>query len=740
MGLPQQTFITKVCRHLVFTILFSLTIGFAFGTDVWAQIPLSKMISSTNVALNKPATQSSTLPTQSTLYGPCNPTADKAVDGGDDGNVNNCSVSSSSGNEPAWWQVDLEHIFQISRLVIYNNTTSKRDSLNNIVIKLSEDGIKWTSYPKIGLFKDQPEQNPASLGVNIPNMPFSYGVSLPLREIPARYVRIEPGPALFGGDGRSLSIADVQVMSSVIAIPHYVVGTHGWTFANFGEHGDDADDLTNVDLIQMFGAKAVCMTGTTAADCQLFETAEEWKQEALKRAQGGHCLGMSVSSLRLLEGVSFRNKKTPGDWLKDADATGKLKRNSGIDNYITYFQVLQARDEVWSKAWASRTKAPSETTKYIASQIQTTQRGYRPQDRKLIAFAFWQPGHRRGHAVVPYMVADLGGDKYRIYVYDNNYPNDPERYVSVDAKAETWSYRTASNPAESAYDYVGSKDSQTLATVQISDFDQAPYSFPAAIADESAGGAGVLRLSLTREGNFVVKDSRNRSEGFDPVQNRLFDEIPNALIQYPIDAPLGEDAAPVIEIPISETQNQPLTVTLFGNGIRAEEDEDLEITGPGFVVGFEDILLDPDESLMITASPDGKQLSFTTSADGQTPTIYFATDSGHDQPSYLFHIGGVEIKGGTIITATLDLQNGRIFFRDNDGRHERYTIRMTRLNPDGTRDEFEEDDIDIGSNDSIEMDFGKWDGKGTMDFEDDENGDGVFDEAKVSLVNQAKPR
>ena len=165
-----------------------------------------------------------------------------------------------------------------------------------------------------------------------------------------------------------------------------------------------------------------------------------------------------------------------------------------------------------------------------------------------------------------------------------------------------------------------------------------------------------------------------------------------------------------------------------------------EITGPGFDVGFEDILLDPNETLTVSVRPDGKELSFTTSADGQTPTIYFTTESGHNEPSYIFEIGGVQIDAGKTLTATLDLQNGHIFFKDNDGRHEKYTIKMTRINPDGSRDEFEEDDLDIGNNDSVEMDFGKWDGKGAMDFEEDEEGDGFDDEKPIQKENQAKPK
>ena len=80
---------------------------------------------------------------------------------------------------------------------------------------------------------------------------------------------------------------------------------HGFGFRNFGENPDYEEDLTADDMIRMFGAENVCIEGTTARDCVLYETAERWIEEALEKMNNGHCDGFSVASLRMFVGRPF---------------------------------------------------------------------------------------------------------------------------------------------------------------------------------------------------------------------------------------------------------------------------------------------------------------------------------------------------------------------------------------------------------------------------------------------------
>ena len=72
---------------------------------------------------------------------------------------------------------------------------------------------------------------------------------------------------------------------------------------------------------------------------------------------------------------------------------------------------------------------------------------------------------------------------YRIDVYDNNYPGQT-KYVSVNAKNETWRYHTANNPAETARDYVGTAATHTLGLKRLSDRSRSRFECPFCDEDE----------------------------------------------------------------------------------------------------------------------------------------------------------------------------------------------------------------------------------------------------------------
>ena len=61
-----------------------------------------------NIALNKPATQSSTWTSRITNY-----TADRAVDG----DQNSFSVTADD-QHPSWWKVDLQNVYNIEKIIL----------------------------------------------------------------------------------------------------------------------------------------------------------------------------------------------------------------------------------------------------------------------------------------------------------------------------------------------------------------------------------------------------------------------------------------------------------------------------------------------------------------------------------------------------------------------------------------------------------------------------------------------
>ena len=88
-----------------------------------------------NVALNKPATQSSTYPNSNGR----NFGAENAVDGNTDGNSYSNSLSHTLGDTDPWWEVDLGSEHDLLAIKLWNRTDCCADRLRNFHVLLSSD-------------------------------------------------------------------------------------------------------------------------------------------------------------------------------------------------------------------------------------------------------------------------------------------------------------------------------------------------------------------------------------------------------------------------------------------------------------------------------------------------------------------------------------------------------------------------------------------------------------------------
>ena len=107
--------------------------GTLFGTTVSCQM--------TNLAMNKPAKQSSTYDGLIAAY---------AVDGliGGDRNNNNDQMAHTDWDVNPWWEVDLQEVADIKEVQIYNRTDCCQDRLNNIYVFVSEKPFTSTDLEK----------------------------------------------------------------------------------------------------------------------------------------------------------------------------------------------------------------------------------------------------------------------------------------------------------------------------------------------------------------------------------------------------------------------------------------------------------------------------------------------------------------------------------------------------------------------------------------------------------------
>jgi YD repeat-containing protein len=142
----------------------------------------------TNLALNKPTTQSGT------LYGG---DASRAVDGNTDGNWAAGSVTHSAFTTRPLWQVDLQSVQYIGRVDIWNRTDCCPERLSNFDLLVSDDGASWSTY-------------------YIPTI-VSPSVSIPVNRT-GRYVRVQLRGTTV------LSLAEVQVWDVLRSATNWAVG------------------------------------------------------------------------------------------------------------------------------------------------------------------------------------------------------------------------------------------------------------------------------------------------------------------------------------------------------------------------------------------------------------------------------------------------------------------------------------------------------------------------------------
>jgi hypothetical protein len=540
------------------------------------------------------------------------------------------------------------------------------------------------------------------------------------------------------------SVRPAQDKGTIVArLKDYDPKIEGYGFRNYGGKHDNENDLDAGDLIKLFGAENVCESGSTEQDCVLYEPAEEWLKQQFKMLANGHCDGLALTSLAFWLGEPFEGKKTPADWQSGAQNVSDLQQSNALLNYVARIHALQSLAEVYDFRRENFKHKPSEILHVLMDSMKDD-----ASDRmELLIYLVVDGKLAKGHAIAPYAVEDMGDGEYHIHVYDSNYPG-MSKYVELDAKEETWRYHTAANPTQTANDYVGDANTHSLSLQNLGARQLEVYGCPFC-PDSSerasmhhAGGSKKTRkaqvgFTMDGEGEYMITDPNGKRIGYDFAKSRFVNEIPEADV-IPVTGGLGKNVPPQYNLPKLQA-TKPYTITVGGKGINQEVDADMEMTGPGFLVGFEDLLVDPGETLSMTISPDGRELSFTASADGETPSVFITIASSRKEPSYEFSIGGIKLAAGKTVTMKLDLEKDKLFFKDNDPDRDPYDVFVSRTNPDGTRNYYESDDLDLAKkSDNYEMDFSKWDGEGDMCFEEDDEGNGFDDEECTKEPNEKK--
>ena len=357
---------------------------------------------------------------------------------------------------------------------------------------------------------------------------------------------------------------------SLAADSGFDVKTDGFSFENYG-NDTGISNLKANDMRRMFGDK-VC-TKIKNSTCTLTSPARQWMKEINAAMDGGHCEGMSVTSLHMFHSIVDPNAfgaPTTNDLAFDG--------NTKLQEEIAYWWATQTTEPTIS---STITGKPSDVLKLISASLS--------QGKNASVFydlGIYMADGSGGHAVTPVSITDLGNGKYGLNIYDNNWPNEL-RTIKVDIKAEHWSYQASQNPkqADSLYsgDTLEITPSNQRLVPQTCDFCGSKGT-KSSLKGTSRKSTFILRASSKSPSTKKIKASKKGSTLFVTpdgkrigyLNGQLINEIAGATIRVFKSAPTVWDnrGMPIISIPegvavtlnIASDPTYNYHISAFGNG------------------------------------------------------------------------------------------------------------------------------------------------------------------------------
>jgi probable HAF family extracellular repeat protein len=480
--------------------------------------------------------------------------------------------------------------------------------------------------------------------------------------------------------------------------------TDGYSFRNFG--GSLEGDFTYADMIRMFGSQsAVCYNAT--GPCLPREPATEWRRLTLQQVSAGHCGGMSTTSLRFFKEIDLPETFQPG-----AVYTHDLTQAS-IRASLTFYQLRQSTTPWANYRNVQTAKPPSAHLDELMSALS----GDAPDP---LTLGMWAP--TSAHAVTPYAVEERG-EEWRIWVYDNNYP-DTSTTVAVNPTDQIWWYGSLG--------WSGSATGYRMAVFAISHLDQTsdcPFCAPAPRAPgagpQAADPAPTAQVHLTEGGRLLITDSQDRRIGYDG--RHFVNEIPGAS-ENTIGGGLGIEIPPIYTLPLPETYR----ILLDGQTMTRTLTTTLVQFGPGYAAGAAQIPLDPTTLDQVTIAPDGRKVTYESAA-AKPVDLLLALDESETQ-GHRFELRGVDLAAWAAVSAEVDDPTGQLIYRHHGAGDGVYAVAIRRSGAAGQQ-EFAHGGVAVAAGDIHTLDYGAWDGEGDLLLRIDHGGDGTIDET-VPLANR----
>lgn len=287
----------------------------------------------------------------------------------------------------------------------------------------------------------------------------------------------------------------------------------GFSFVNYGERGCSDPlcfrtfpvvNLTVEEMVRLFG-RDVCVNSTSDEPCRLSQVAAGWMKNANDLMRDGHCEGISILAAYFYEGKI------------DPSRFGAAKVNELILNGNTRLQ----REIAYHYA----TQLLTETIAFEETPIEllrTLIHLFRENENQVVQLGLYRRDTHLGHTVSAYGIQDMSGGIFRIMIYDSNYPS-LERFITVDAKQNTWRYLGSSLPTASNAIYSGEGNFNPIRRI-VSPYSEIPYHcyFCPMTAD---GTEPFVRITTNGKTNIFIADNAGNKAGTDWKDGQVYDEL-----------------------------------------------------------------------------------------------------------------------------------------------------------------------------------------------------------------------
>jgi sugar lactone lactonase YvrE len=435
-------------------------------------------------------------------------------------------------------------------------------------------------------------------------------------------------------DGSGESDGDWVTVRPFLADSGFRPATDGFSFANYG---DGYSGMTPDDMYAVFG-RAVCTTAS--GTCYFSTAAAQYMDAQNKYMKGGHCFGFSV-----LASLLFQKRLSTPFALPSQLGTGSIHDYKLVGNTLLQRQLAMAW-QMYDVYGLKLGIIPRNVgmPRLVDDLVQSLNGG--PDTYTLDVYDM-KGGS--GHAIVPYAIEQVSAGNYRVYVYDNNYPDDANRYVSIDTNNGKWSYQIfpGTTWTDEGYDNSIQLEPNSAA------LGRQPCVFcttTGAARDGSASEPPTNQIILSgnpaSHPSLVVTDSSGHKQGL--IGGGPVEQIPGGHLVPYMGALPGKSEPPLQEVPAGDDVN------LQVSGSAGADSSQLSLIGPGYDVAATGLAIPANVTDTVSIKGNGGGFSFTAGQGqpAESPQFSFGHEIGG--ADYNVVISSPPLKAGQGVAATLN--------------------------------------------------------------------------------------